>query len=123
MTVPSWPSTLPQAGAMNVRGNPQSNVISFKPERGPSIDRRAASTVNKIRTVQLKLTLAQYNTFVTFFETTLKDGVLPFDWVDPMTNESALIKFIHEEQKTIDEEKITLDLYQVSFRVMVMHVY
>jgi hypothetical protein len=123
MTIPLWPATLPRAGAMNVRGNPQSNVISFKPERGPSIDRRAASSVVKIRSVSITLNADQYVIFMDFFTNDLKDGVLAFDWVEPMTNAPARIKFLHEEQKTIDEERLSNSLYRISFRVQVLHIY
>ncbi|HRQ13089.1 MAG TPA: hypothetical protein PK205_07270 [Promineifilum sp.] len=127
MSYPSWPSALPRCGSVSVTGNPQPNNIVFKPEVGPPITRRRASGVTKLRSVTFRvLTREQYDDFVDFFETDLKDGTSPFYWVDPMTDDgetlpfSTLVRIVMETgQPPYQEERLTPDQYSITFQVMV----
>lgn len=122
MPDPVWPATLPQAGAMNVTGVPQSNIISFEPEVGPTIDRRRASAAHLIRDITLpNITVDQYNDFVEFFRDTLLSGVLPFTWVDPFTGNPARVKFV-QRQQPYQEEKITNELITLRFQLMTLRI-
>lgn len=120
MADPVWPVSLPVAGANGVSGGPQSNVISFEPDVGPTIDRRRASVVTRLYDVTLPmLTAAQYATFATFFNATLNGGILPFTWVNPMTSATQRVKFVQKDQG-YQEERVTKDYYKISFRLAVL---
>jgi len=120
MTDPVWPTSLPQYGTNEVSGSPQSNVVSFQPEVGPTIDRRRSSSRNRILSIELPpITEAQYLIFREFFEETLKDGVLPFAWVDPMTKTSSRVKFVQKET-AYTERRVSSVLVQVSFQLAII---
>lgn len=120
MALPVWPSTLPQAGVIdNMSGGPQSNAVSFKPQNGPTIDRKKSSSVARNRKMQTApMTKAQYATFKTFFETTLAYGVLPFTWTDGFTGATGVrMKFIQNDP-VYNEVMLTSDLIQIDFEVL-----
>lgn len=120
MADPAWPGTLPQEGEGGVSGSPQSNVVSFQPDVGPSIDRRRASITSRTRDVKLPMmTATQLATFKTFFHDTLFDGVLPFTWVDPITSAAARMKFV-QSKEPYRETRIMPTLYSVEFQVMIL---
>ena len=121
MTLPTWPSTagFPQAGQIeNMSGGPQSSVVSFQPQQGPTIDRRKSSSVTRKRKITLPpMSLANYTIFVTFFETTLAFGTLPFTWTDPfkaITNQR--MKFVQNDP-VYNEVMVTPTLVQIDFEV------
>lgn len=89
MPAASWPATLPQCPILNAFSEtPQPNVVSFKPEVGPPKQRRRSTAKAWITNVSYRMTNAQLLTFKTFFETTLEDGALPFNWAHPVTKVS-----------------------------------
>jgi hypothetical protein len=94
-----WPSTIPQTPLIDQWiGGPQRNKVSFKPDVGPTIDRRRTSSALSIFTATFPpMTELQFATFETFFETTLKDGILPFDWADPVTGVTRRWKFADDD--------------------------
>lgn len=115
----SWPSTLPQVPVGGgFSGGPQPNKISFQPEIGPSIDRRRGTAVGHLREIRLQpIDRQQLATFVQFFEIDLRDGILPFTWIDPQTDEAAQWKFAGSEQP-YQIEGLGDDLYNLSFSLM-----
>jgi hypothetical protein len=120
MAIPQWPSTLPQAGRANVSGGIQRNVVSFQPDIGPSIDRRRASSAGRIRDVELfNVTKLQYETFLSFFEVDLYDGILPFTWIDPITELTSKVKFVQNDP-VFRETKLMPDQYEIAFQLFVM---
>ncbi len=122
MTIVHWPSTLPQAGRANVSGGPQRNVVSFTPEIGPSIDRRRASSTGRTRDVTMPyFTLEEYETFVSFVEIDLHDGVLPFIWVDPISGRPAKVKLVQDDPLYM-ETKLKPDQFEISFKLFVMRI-
>jgi len=122
MATPNWPATLPQAGSLGGAGTLQSNVISFQPEVGPSIDRRRASIVQRTHEIELaNVTAAQYADFVEFFDVTLFSGVLAFNWVNPMTGAASKVKIVQRQgENAYREERITPDIYKLSFTIMLV---
>lgn len=94
-----WPATLPQTPLVDQWvGGPQRNKVSFKPEIGPTIDRRrGTSALHIYQATFAPLTEAQFVIFETFFHTTLKDGLLPFDWADPISGTTKRWKFGDED--------------------------
>lgn len=87
----SWPGTIPQKPASGgMQGGPQNNQIAFEPEVGDSITRRRGSAVAyEYQCRFASLTLAQLETFETFYVTTLVDGTDTFTWTDPIHGDSS----------------------------------
>lgn len=102
--VDAWPATLPEAGLNGISGGPQSNAVSFTPQQGPTIDRKAASSVVRKYQVQLPpIDRTTYGYFITFFETTLNYGVLPFTMTDPFTNTTKQYKFVQNNPVYVEQ--------------------
>lgn len=123
----SWPIGLRSGGAFGVSGGPQSNIDSFQPEIGPSISRRKSTYA--VRSYQVELTMinsAERDLFLTFFHTTLRDGNLPFLWVDPMKGKTGLYftqrcKFVPlSEQETYNDQRLTKESFNIRFKVMLL---
>lgn len=80
-----WPSGMRRAGSLGVSGGPQSNIDAFQPQIGPPITRRKSTYNVKSYPIEMQnITTAERDIWLTFFHDTLKDGNLPFMWVDPM---------------------------------------
>lgn len=123
ITLPVWPNTVRMSGSSGVSGGPQTNVASFQPEVGPSIDRRRASSFVKTYGVTLPLiTAAEHAAFRNFFHNTLSDGVLPFVMRDPMTGQWYKCKFAQGSDRAYTETRITADLFNVQFNMSVIGV-
>lgn len=92
--VDAWPNTLPQAlqlsGASLGMGD---GLVEYQPQQGPSISRRGTTTVMRPLVGQMILSNAQVTAFETFFYTTLANGALPFNFPDPRTGATVLVKF------------------------------
>lgn len=100
MTTPVWPASLPQRPlAEKWSWSPQSNKISFKPELGPSIDRRRGSSTLRIYQGTWDFTSADMvAVFETWFETDLYEGLLQFQMVDPLDGAIYNWKFSADDQ-------------------------
>lgn len=100
MTTPTWPTALPQqplAGKWSWA--PQRNKVSFQPEIGPSIDRRRGSSNVRIYQGTFDFPSVEIAAiFEDWFEATLSDGTLPFQWVDPVSQGLYLWKFSPDDQ-------------------------
>ena len=76
---------------------PQTNVVRQQMDAGPAEQRRRSTvTVRRIRG-QMLLTKPQLATFRGFFDNDLKSGVLPFEWVDPITSTPVQMRFVADE--------------------------
>ena len=81
----TWPTDLPQCPILNAFSEQrQRNLVSFKPDVGPPKIRRRASASAVLAAVSFRMTDDDVGSFNTFFEDTLKDGSLPFDWQHPI---------------------------------------
>lgn len=123
----NWPTGLRVAGSLGVSGGPQSNLDTFQPEIGPSITRRKSTYA--VRTYNIELPMlndTERNLFLTFFHTTLKDGSLPFMWVDPMQGMTGLYftqrcKFAPmSEGEFYTQQRVTDKLFTIRFRVILL---
>ncbi|HEY4775018.1 MAG TPA: hypothetical protein VIH40_09375 [Xanthobacteraceae bacterium] len=93
MTVP-WPAAVPQTPlAGSFSSEPQRNVISFAPEYGPPIERRATSMMMEAHSYRARLTAAEYATLMDFYRDDLQDGVLAFARDHPRTGEPIVARF------------------------------
>lgn len=121
-----WPEDeIPNNWTVDIQGGPQQNKVSFKPDVGPSIDRRRASTITRTYQVQCPgLTQTEYLAFVSFYHTTLKEGTLPFTAMDPFTGVEKTFKFgddnpaYRESIQRSPGSDYTNGIYQVDFTVM-----
>ena len=119
MTTPIWPTSLPQAPLVDQwTGGPQRNIVSFQPEIGPSITRRRGSSALSVWEAAFPpFDATQLAAFRSFFEDDLFDGVLAFQWDDPITGTTCLWRFADEEPPY----KITAtaaSLYMVSMKLI-----
>lgn len=116
----TWPASLPQIPVPGMGIAPQRNKVSFEPEIGDSIDRRRGTAASKIYQIALPpISKAQFIVFTEFFEEDLYDGVLPFDWSDPLTGELHSWKFTGDDPPYTAEAMMGGDegLIKVSFRL------
>jgi len=127
MSDPLWPDGLRTAGALNVAGGPQSNIDAYQPQIGPAITRRKTTYVVKTYEVELTaIPASERDIFLTFFHTTLKDGNLPFMWVDPMigANPSTVYqrcKFLPiSEDRAYNEARVAPGLFTIGLKVMLL---
>jgi hypothetical protein len=114
-TVPQpWPSTVNQnVMQQGYSETPERNVISFKPEVGRPILRRRTSLSQVLSTWTMWLSSAEWDTLLTFFQTTLSDGVTPFMFDSPRTGTTDTYLF-EDVPKIVSTTALT---YEVSFPV------
>lgn len=91
--MPSWPSSLPQAQFIPATDQAQNAVLRTQMDTGPSSRRNRFTAVSRNITVGMMLTVAQRQTFDSFYNTTLKHGALSFDWVDPVGGATVSMVF------------------------------
>lgn len=122
-----WPTGMRAAGALNVSGGMQANTASFTPDTGPPITRRRSTTVVKTYRISFEaLSRAERDIFYTFFHTTLKDGSLPFKWVDPMKGRVGgdiyyqNCKILSGDKVAYSETRVTPDRYNISFDLVLL---
>jgi hypothetical protein len=94
----TWPVDLPQA--LQVQGyqrKPQAAKVRTAMDSGPAKQRRRFTA--KVRTVtgMITLTRAQLAIFWEFYDETLGDGTLRFNWVDPITGDPVEMRFGEDE--------------------------
>lgn len=95
-----WPLSLPQDVDRPYVDTMADNVIRTPMEAGPAKTRpRSTAGVRTIGGTML-LTQAQTETFQTFFEDTVRFGALRFDFPDPRTGETAVVRFTRPPQLT-----------------------
>jgi hypothetical protein len=94
MPNPTWPTTLPQYVQEGAYSETiQDQTIESQMDSGPAkIRRRFTKSIRKF-SISLMMTSAQVDTFETFWQSTVKGGSLPFDWVHPRTRASATLRF------------------------------
>lgn len=104
MTIPVWPSSLPQA--LQISGYSEeaaSLTIASQPDTGPAkVRRRFTAGVRPVKG-QITLTADQLQDFLDFFNTDLLGGSLRFQWAeptDPLT--SAEMRFVEPPSWSAD---------------------
>lgn len=84
MAVPVFPATLPRSLQDGFQIVYNDGRIVFRNDAGPPNIRRRFSSVTKSVSLSYELTKAQLDTFNTFYETTVKQGTLPFTMTNPI---------------------------------------
>jgi hypothetical protein len=116
----SWPSSgLPTAflesGYSEQRAD---NSISSPTDVGPGLTRRRGTAAPWFFQAQMLMTSAQWETLLTFFQTTTAYGALPFSLTQPRTNGSVTAQFV-KPWPTITSYSGSPDKYIVAMSFMV----
>jgi hypothetical protein len=115
--MPTWPAGLPQCPVLNAFSEQrQRNVVAFSPDVGPPKMRKRSTAVAVLTSVAYRMTTSHLATFNTFYEDTLEDGTLPFDWEHPITNVTYSWMFDAREAPRID--RMTPATFRVSFSLL-----
>lgn len=113
MSNAQWPTSLPQrVEQQDFTAQPKSNVIRTEMGVGPVKTRRRGTRAVEVMTVSVVLDRTQYDTFKTFWQDTIKDGALLFDWQDPRTEAAATFLPAGEYRESADGPymRIQMDL-------------
>jgi hypothetical protein len=89
-----WPSTLPnkmQLGSFAQES--ELNVIRTDMDVGPAKLRRRVKTGYRVIEGDVILTQDQLLSFISFFENDVKEGSLPFTWIDPIFETVETFRF------------------------------
>lgn len=96
--VDAWPGTLPQllqmSGASLGVGDA---LVEYAPDIGPPITRRRTTAIVRPLNGAMMLSDVQVGYFETFFYTNLLHGSLPFNFPDPRTGATLLVKFTKKQ--------------------------
>lgn len=90
-----WPVSLPQeplAPGFTRRPDPSGRIAS-QMDVGPSKVRRRRALRTKPFDVTYPIPRDDFGDFEEFFEDTIEGGTLPFDWPDPLTEETVRVRF------------------------------
>ena len=116
-----WPSTIPQCPLLNgLSEQRKRNVVAFAPDVGDSIMRRRSTAAYVLTSLTFKMTTTELAAFNAFYETTLQDGSLPFDWAHPITKITWTWCFDGDEPPRID--RMTPKTHRVSFNLLRLHM-
>jgi len=89
-----WPAGLPQnvlvSGYSEQMGD---GVIEYAPDSGPTITRAGTSAAPRPMAMAFEATSAQISILMTFVQTTLLGGSLPFSLPAPVGGGTYLVKF------------------------------
>ena len=91
--MPAWPATLPQLGIVGANYRRQDAVARSQMDAGPSSRRSRFTAVPKNVNYRMIITGAQLDTLESFYETTLRNGALEFDWFSPVDGSAIQIAF------------------------------
>ena len=89
----TWPDKLPQTGFTPVRIDRGQGFLRTDMDSGPPKQRRRTSAVPKRYRVSMRLTGEQVGVFDSFYENTLSEGALSFQWEDPTTGQTKSYRF------------------------------
>lgn len=88
-----WPIDLPQTQFLNLSFRREPNVIRTEMGVGPAKVRRRFTAAVVTFQIPMELDGNQLDTFEAWFDQTLKDGTVPFDWEDPRTDQAVAFRF------------------------------
>lgn len=115
----SWPATLPQCLVLGYGEGLADNLLEYKPDIGPPISRRRSSAATRPLSGQMRMTRAQIAILRSFYEGTLDQGALPFEFPDPTAiGETLLVKFMKGSAPSW--QQTAAGVYRVSLQVAVL---
>ena len=93
MANPVWPASLPQKVMIaGYQEQMPQDIVESVNDQGPTNKRPRSTAAVRDLSVQISCDDAQFETFETFFLETLAQGVLPFDWVHPRTQQDTTFR-------------------------------
>ena len=108
-----WPESLPSGMlAAGFSRQPQSNVVRTAMDAGPKKARRRYTARTIHYSGRQVFDATELETFEQFYSTILADGVLRFNYIDPVTMETAEFRFTGDYTVTETEGcfEVTLPL-------------
>lgn len=89
-----WPSGI--AGEMfdGLTDSLQDTRVRTQMDAGPPKMRRRFTAPMRTLTIPFRMTGAERDTFDTFFQTTLVQGTLTFDWEEPLNDATVSYQFV-----------------------------
>ncbi len=114
---PVWPSaTVPDGPEYDgYRRVGVTNEASFQPDVGPPTTwRRSTLNLSKV-SASFVWNTTQRDAFDTFYQTTLKDGSLAFQWDNPAYSATGIYKF--DPSNPPQEEAVGYEMWRVSIVV------
>ena len=95
MALYAWPGDLPQfALEQGFSLKLSDNTRQTSMDSGPAKTRRRVTADTSQFDITIACTQEQLASFRAFYRDTLKDGALPFDWVDPTTRPAMTFQFV-----------------------------
>jgi hypothetical protein len=93
-----WPAELPEYPLVQgYTRKPQAARVRSAVDAGPAKVRRRFTAKVRNVTYLVTLTKAQLAIFWDFYDNTLAEGSLPFNWVDGVTGAPAVLRFADDE--------------------------
>lgn len=90
----AWPVTLPEYVLSDgYREDAPDNAIRSDMDVGPAKARRRTTATPVPVACQVRLTAAQRQALLDFFNTDTQSGALSWDWVHPVTRAAAVFRF------------------------------
>ena len=92
----TWPATLPQSfEAKSWNTQPNTGVISTNMDAGPVKTRQRFTAVSNFHTGDMIMTKTLYDgDFLTFFNTTIAQGSIEFDFPDPLGGGTIVVRWV-----------------------------
>jgi hypothetical protein len=98
----SWPASLPQRlHQQGFQYQAPTGSIRTDMEFGKPFQRRRFTAAVEPFSGQMYLDKDQYSTLLAFWKNTLAMGSLEFDWVHPITEEAATVRFVADSPFSI----------------------
>lgn len=117
MAIASWPTTLPQCPILNgFSETKQTNLRSFTPDVGPPKVSRRSTAASWLTSVAYRMTRAQLTAFNFFYEATLEDGSLPFNWKHP--EQQIFYNWMFDPKESPKIERTAPGKFQVTFNLL-----
>lgn len=96
----NWPDSLPCISAVGYADALSDLTIRTDMDVGPAKVRRRATAGVRVFQTTLTMSEAQMGTFVSFYRDDLMEGVLRFEWTDPLTKSTAEMRFAQPPEWT-----------------------
>lgn len=94
MPNPIWPKELQQNPNQNYTEEIDDGVIRSKPDVGPTMSRPRFTRVRIKPKMSIWVNKNDYKIFMDFYNIELIQGCLEFDWVNPIKQTPATLKFM-----------------------------
>ena len=99
--MPTWPASLDQTVLANLTRQRQSAKLRSSVDVGPAKQRKRYTAAVKQFQASMLMTGTQLATFDAFYENDIGQGALSFDWINPVTDVTASLRFHDEPQVTL----------------------